>query len=128
MIEPLLERADREGTEMAHILLTHDRWDHVVGLGDLAEGRGIPILADEVVAGDVKFEVDRLLEDGDLVETGGLRIETLFTPGHAGGHLAFLINDADLITADLIFKERSQAPWLPARPASRTSSTRSWKK
>ena len=36
VIEPLLERADREGTELTHILLTHDHWDHVVGLGELA--------------------------------------------------------------------------------------------
>ena len=104
VIEPLLERADREGTEITHILLTHDHWDHVVGLGELAEERGIPILAHAVTAGNVEFEVDRLLEDGDVIETGDLRIETIFTPGHAGGHLAFLINGTDLITADLIFK------------------------
>lgn len=104
VIEPLLERADREGTELTHILLTHDHWDHVVGLGELAKERNIPILAHEITAGKVDFEVDRLLDDGDVIETGNLRIKALFTPGHAGGHLAFLIDDTDLITADLIFK------------------------
>ena len=97
VIEPLLERVDREGLDLTHILLTHDHWDHVVGLGELAEERGIPILAHEVTAGNVDFEVDRKLEDGDVIETGGLRIETIFTPGHAGGHLCFLINGTDLI-------------------------------
>lgn len=104
VIEPLLERADREETELTHILVTHDHWDHVVGLGELAAERGIPVLAHEVTAANVGFEVDRLLEDGDVIETGDLRIETLFTPGHAGGHLCFLINGTDLVTADLIFK------------------------
>jgi glyoxylase-like metal-dependent hydrolase (beta-lactamase superfamily II) len=45
-----------------------------------------------------------MLEDGDVIESGDLRIEALFTPGHAAGHLAFLIDGTDLITADLIFK------------------------
>jgi TonB family protein len=42
VIEPLLERVDREGLDLTHILLTHDHWDHVVGLGELAKERGIP--------------------------------------------------------------------------------------
>ena len=74
VIEPLLERADREGTEITHILLTHDHWDHVVGLYELSKERGIPILAHEVTAGNVEFKVDRALEDGEVIETGGLRI------------------------------------------------------
>jgi hydroxyacylglutathione hydrolase len=104
VIEPLLERADREGTELTHILLTHDHWDHVVGLGELAKERGIPILAHKITADSVDFDVDRVLDDGDVIESGNLKIEALFTPGHAGGHLAFLIDGTDLITADLIFR------------------------
>lgn len=104
VIEPLIERADREGTEITHILLTHEHWDHIVGLSDLASERGIPICAHEVTARNVDFQVNEVLGDGDLIETGDLRIRAIFTPGHADGHLAFLINETDLITADLIFK------------------------
>lgn len=43
VIEPLLERVDREGTtDLTHIIVTHDHWDHVVGIGDLAKERGVP--------------------------------------------------------------------------------------
>jgi hydroxyacylglutathione hydrolase len=104
VIEPLLERADRDGTEITHILLTHGHWDHVVGIGELASERGVPVLAHEAVASEVPFTVDRTLADGDTVETGGLTIEALETPGHAPGHLAFLVNGTDLVTGDLIFK------------------------
>jgi hydroxyacylglutathione hydrolase len=104
VIEPLLERADREGTELTHILLTHDHIDHVVGLGDLAAERGIPILAHEITAERVDFPVDQMLADGDVVKTGDLEIEAIFTPGHAAGHHALLINGTDVITADVIFK------------------------
>lgn len=104
VIEPLLERADREGTELTHILLTHDHLDHVVGLGELARERGLPILAHEITAERVDFPVDRNLADGEVVRTGDLEIEAIFTPGHAAGHLALLIDGTDVITADVIFK------------------------
>ncbi|MBK5232449.1 MAG: MBL fold metallo-hydrolase [Thermoleophilia bacterium] len=104
VIEPLLERVDREGLNLTHILLTHDHWDHVVGLGELAKERGVPILAHEITAERVDFEVDQILGDGDVVKTGGLSVEAIFTPGHAAGHFAFLINGTDVVTADVIFK------------------------
>lgn len=104
VIEPLLERVDREGLDLTHILLTHDHWDHVVGLGELSKERGIPILAHEITAERVDFEVDQILADGDVVKTGGLEVEAIFTPGHAAGHHALLINGTDVVTADVIFK------------------------
>ncbi|MBK8295381.1 MAG: MBL fold metallo-hydrolase [Solirubrobacterales bacterium] len=104
VIEPLLERVDREGLDLTHILLTHDHWDHVVGLGELAKERGIPILGHEITAERVDFKVDQILSDGEVVTTGGLSVEAIFTPGHAAGHFAFLINGTDVVTADVIFK------------------------
>ena len=45
-----------------------------------------------------------VLGDGDKIEAGGLEIEALHTPGHAAGHLAFLIDGTDVFTADILFK------------------------
>lgn len=104
VIEPLLERLDREGTTLTHILLTHDHWDHVVDLGDLAKERGVPILAHQTTADRVDFPVDQIIEDGEVIRSGDLEIKALFTPGHAAGHLAFLFDDTDVITADTLFK------------------------
>jgi hydroxyacylglutathione hydrolase len=39
------------------------------------------------------------------LETGGLRIQALETPGHADDHLAFLVNDLVAFTADILFKD-----------------------
>ncbi|MCO5315488.1 MAG: MBL fold metallo-hydrolase [Solirubrobacterales bacterium] len=104
VIEPLLERLDREGTTLTHILLTHDHWDHVVGLRELADERGVPILAHPVTAERVDFKVDETIDDGARIKSGDLEIEAIFTPGHAAGHLAFLIDGTDLVTADTLFK------------------------
>ena len=44
------------------------------------------------------------IADGDKLDAGGLEIEAIYTPGHAAGHLAFLINGTDVFTADVLFK------------------------
>ena len=44
------------------------------------------------------------LGDGEKLSAGGLEIEAIYTPGHAAGHLAFLVNGTDVFTADVLFK------------------------
>ncbi len=104
--EPLCERAEREGTTITHILLTHHHWDHVYGLEELSQRfGGLPVLAHPKTAellGDGL--VTETIDDGDVVETGDLRIEVIHTPGHCADHLALRINDDDCVTADVLFK------------------------
>ena len=102
--DPLCERAEREGTTITHILLTHHHHDHVVGVEQLAERfGGIPVLAHPLCREIVGDAVTGTIDHGDVVETGDLRIEAIHTPGHCGDHLALRINDGDCITADVIF-------------------------
>src|SRR3954453_11588656 len=35
---------------------------------------------------------------------GGIEMEAISTPGHAAGHVAFLVNGSDIFTADVLFK------------------------
>ena len=102
--DPLAERAEREGTTITHVLLTHSHWDHIVGVEGLAERFGAPVLAHETVANELEGKVTETIASGDVLETGGLRIEAIDTPGHASGHLAFLLDRTDCITADCLFK------------------------
>ena len=101
--DPLLEWAERAGTEITHILLTHHHYDHVVGVEKLAERYGVPVLGHEKCAAEVDAVSD-VIGDGDVVETGGLRFEAIHTPGHCADHLALKINDDDCLTADVLFK------------------------
>src|SRR5690606_35989917 len=53
-----------------------------------------------------------------------LRAEAIETPGHADGHLAFLVNDTDCFTGDVIFKGTvggTMAPGAPGFEAQRES-------
>jgi len=101
--EPLVERAEREKTTITHVLLTHHHWDHVVGAEKPAERFGVPVLAHSTTAELLDDVVDETIAEGDVVESGGLRIEPLHTPGHCADHLALKIGDTDVLTADVLF-------------------------
>lgn len=48
----------------------------------------------------------KILQDHDIIDLGGRKIEALHTPGHAPGHLCFWENDNGyLFTGDLVYKD-----------------------
>ena len=89
VVEPLLERIERDGITITHVLLTHAHTDHTVGVGELAARFG----AERPEPGD-----------GDVLRSGGLEIHALDTPGHATEHLSFLVNGTDCLTGDVLFR------------------------
>jgi hydroxyacylglutathione hydrolase len=102
---PLLERAERDGIEITHVLVTHPHGDHVAGLAEARERLGDPpLVAHPECAAELGEDVAVALADGEKLSTGGLEIEAILTPGHAAGHLAFLVDGDDLFTADVLFK------------------------
>jgi hydroxyacylglutathione hydrolase len=103
-LDPLLEKAEQEGIEITHILITHPHADHVAGLAAARERLGVPLVAHAETAAEIDEEVAVTIADGEELTTGGLDIEAIDTPGHAAGHLAFLVNGTDVFTADVLFK------------------------
>jgi hydroxyacylglutathione hydrolase len=102
---PLLERAEREGIEITHVLVTHPHADHIAGLAEARTKLGNPpLVAHAATAAELDDEVEVVLGDGDVLDAGGIGIEALFTPGHAAGHLAYLVDGEHLFTADVLFK------------------------
>jgi glyoxylase-like metal-dependent hydrolase (beta-lactamase superfamily II) len=105
VLEPLLERAAAEGIEITHVLVTHPHGDHIAGLAAARERLGNPpLVAHPEAAAEIADEVGIEIGDGEKLSTGALEIEAIHTPGHAAGHLAFLINGSDVTTADVLFK------------------------
>jgi glyoxylase-like metal-dependent hydrolase (beta-lactamase superfamily II) len=105
LLDPLLERAERDGIEITHILVTHPHADHLAGLAAARERLGgPPLVAHPAAVAEIEDEVAEPIEDGGKISNGGLEIEAISTPGHAGGHVAFLINGGDVFTADVLFK------------------------
>jgi glyoxylase-like metal-dependent hydrolase (beta-lactamase superfamily II) len=100
--DPLLASIARRDLRVAAVLLTHHHVDHVVldGYREL----GADVYAHRLTAAELPGVVDTCLADGEVVRFGGLTIESLHTPGHAHGHLSFLANEADVFTADVLFR------------------------
>ena len=102
---PLIERAERDGIEITHILITHPHGDHIAGLAAAQEQLGgVPMVAHADAAAEIEDEIAQTIADGEKLSTGSLEIEAIYTPGHATGHVAFLVNGTDVFTADVLFK------------------------
>ena len=102
---PLVERAKRDGIEITHVLVTHPHADHVAGIAEARAALGNPpLVAHAETAAELDDEVAVILADGDELDAGGLHVKAIYTPGHAGGHLAYLVDGTDVFTADVLFK------------------------
>ena len=106
--------------EIDRILVTHAHIDHVGAVGALADEYACPVLMHaeaepmleqlptQAMMMGLRFgkvpTVDRYVEDEEVLEIGELRLRSLYTPGHAPGHLAFYIeNEELLLSGDALF-------------------------
>ena len=100
---PLLRIASDRGVRVEAVLVTHHHLDHVM-FDDYA-GLDVPYFGHRLTAAALgRGRITNTIADGEVLRFGTLTIEALFTPGHANGHLAFMLNGTDLLTADLLFR------------------------
>jgi glyoxylase-like metal-dependent hydrolase (beta-lactamase superfamily II) len=91
-----------EGTNPKYILLTHNHVDHIGVLFELRSKLKVPLAAHAADSARLPSPPDILLNDGDLVSLGKVKLEVLHTPGHTSGSLCFKIGRC-LISGDTIF-------------------------
>jgi glyoxylase-like metal-dependent hydrolase (beta-lactamase superfamily II) len=75
------------------ILVTHTHPDHSPAAAALAARTGAERLGRNAPDGahqDETFTADRVLQNGDTLETSEFRLEVIHTPGHASNHLCYL--------------------------------------
>ncbi len=85
-LEPLTEVVERDGLKPTHLLVTHGHADHVAGNDELVRRYGVEITTESV-------------------ETGGLRIESLATPGHSDDGVSFVVGEELCFTGDTLFRD-----------------------
>jgi glyoxylase-like metal-dependent hydrolase (beta-lactamase superfamily II) len=103
-----------KGTNPKYILLTHDHFDHIGALCDLHSRLNVPLAAHPSDAKKLPSLPEVLLDDGDTVSFGNLKLEVIHTPGHTPGSVCFKAGKY-LIAGDTIF---------PGGPGKTTSPTR----
>ncbi len=102
-IEPLLQAAERHRIVPSHVLLTHHHHDHVAELDAIREAHpAIQVLIHPSEAHLVEG-VTGTITPGQPIHAGGLEVQTLHTPGHTKGMVAF-VADGDVFTGDTLFK------------------------
>jgi glyoxylase-like metal-dependent hydrolase (beta-lactamase superfamily II) len=105
---PVLEKLADEGLTVPLILNTHGHVDHIAGNADLkAAFPNAPIV---IGAGDADLltdpllnmsglsgvpicspRADRLVREGEVIESAGFRFEVFDIPGHSPGHVVYLV-------------------------------------
>ena len=108
------------GLRLRWVLETHAHADHLSSSQLLAKRFEVPVaigrritevqqtfkhifdLGDDFATDGSQF--DKLLDDGEVLEAGSLRIEVIFTPGHTPACVTYKIEDA-VFTGDALFMD-----------------------
>ena len=116
-VEELLKAAEDEGIAIEWVLETHVHADHLSGAPLIKARTGAKVAIGEHVrdvqtifrpifgADDMKADgsdFDKLLEDGETFEAGGMEIEVIHTPGHTPACVSYKIGDA-VFVGDTLF-------------------------
>jgi glyoxylase-like metal-dependent hydrolase (beta-lactamase superfamily II) len=102
-VDALLEQMRARRLRVTHIFNTHRHGDHVACNERLKRETGARLCAHRKDATAIGG-VDEILDDLQVINTGGLEIRVLHIPGHTAGQAAFVVNDAICFTGDTLFR------------------------
>jgi len=85
---------------LSHILVTHPHPDHIGGCLEIREATGAGITIHSTGAanlGSYGITADKLVDDGDVLDLGGIRLEVIYTPGHTRDSTCFFIRESGIL-------------------------------
>ena len=91
-----------QGTNPKYILLTHNHMDHLGAFSELRSTLKVPVAVHTLDTGNLPSPPEILLNNGDVISFGKVKLEVLHTPGHTPGSLCFRTGKY-LISGDTIF-------------------------
>lgn len=117
-VDKIIEVLENKDLKLNYIILTHGHGDHIGGVEELKEKTAAPIYihkddaymlrdanvnhSTSIVGSKVEIEPDHLLEDGDVLNLGELKLNFIHTPGHTKGGMCIAVENA-LFTGDTLF-------------------------
>jgi glyoxylase-like metal-dependent hydrolase (beta-lactamase superfamily II)/rhodanese-related sulfurtransferase len=97
LIDPEISQIDRylglaaqNGLRVRYAIDTHTHADHFSAARELAARLGVPVVGHRLSPAPF---VDLKLDDGELLQVGGLKIEALHTPGHTRDSMCLVCED-----------------------------------
>ena len=100
-------------TNPKYILMTHNHMDHTGALAELKSALNVPLGAHTADAGRLPIPADMLLDDGEAITFGNIRLAVMHTPGHTPGSLCFY-TEGYLISGDTLFPDGPGKTGSPA--------------
>lgn len=101
--EPIQNQIQASDLELELILNTHHHGDHVAANPQLVQQWNCPVYCSAVDLARVPM-AKRGLEDGEVFEFDGIKIQTISIPGHTRGQIAFYLPDENLVfVGDTLF-------------------------
>jgi hydroxyacylglutathione hydrolase len=111
---------EQTGLQVEQIVITHAHIDHVGAVAALVDEYSCPVLMHaeaepmleqlptQAMMMGLRFgkvpKVHRYVEDNEVLTVGGLELRSLYTPGHAPGHLAFYVEGEGMVlSGDALF-------------------------
>lgn len=113
MTDVFIDYADELGVQITNVLDTHLHADHISGGRKIAEAVDGTYWLPSKDATEVVFEYEPL-EDGSTITVGNTKIDiqALYSPGHTIGSTSFIVDDAYLLSGDILFIDSIGRPDL----------------
>ncbi|NMB33878.1 MAG: MBL fold metallo-hydrolase [Clostridium sp.] len=117
--DKIMEVVQKRNLSIKYIIITHGHIDHMISTEEIRKRTGADVLIHEDDAemlinselndalgfgmGKICKKADRLLQDGDIIEVGGISFEIIHTPGHSRGCICIKAGKT-VFTGDTLFK------------------------
>ncbi len=118
----ILRTVQDAGWTVREILATHGHFDHIMASAALKAQTGAPFRIHQAdlplvqsmpqrvrqwLGVDVPpaAEPDGFVQEGDAITVGAITLDVLFTPGHAPGHVSYVLRGAETVfSGDVLFR------------------------
>ncbi|GAK08005.1 MBL fold metallo-hydrolase [Geomicrobium sp. JCM 19038] len=116
MTDAYMMFAKQMGVSISHVFDTHLHADHISGGRMIAEETGATYWLPPKDAEEVTFNYEPI-EDNAHLQVGASRIDiqSLDTPGHTIGSMSFIVDEAYLLTGDILFIDSIGRPDLAGK-------------
>lgn len=89
--KPVFDALERDGLQLAAILVTHHHFDHTGGVAALHAATAAPVFGPALESIPEPFTP---LAQGDHTQALGLNFEVIDIPGHTAGHIAYFLRSS----------------------------------